>query len=286
MKQSAGRLATTLLALASAAAQQRFTASDYARAEKLMGYNTTPLVLRSGVRPTWLPDGRFWYRVTTTEGAEFVLVGGSRSAQLFAGDPALSFKETGYSRAGSTIERLLSWVDLIECVRELTQGLQPAEYLIVDPDTRLTQLGMLPLTRAFEERSGRPPAVTKQTWSDYLFFPSREYGEGTSNSLSELTGAWLDQVFGETVRTYPWVRPSDEDLDAACRLVKGLRRPIITMNFGVGENQLKRIGGDFEASLVAHLIRKGATIILDKGAGEEEMVSHGEQGDPRRQSRA
>ena len=74
MKQSVRRLATTLLALASAAAQQRFTASDYARAEKLMGYNTTPLVLRSGVRPTWLPDGRFWYRVTTTEGAEFVLV--------------------------------------------------------------------------------------------------------------------------------------------------------------------------------------------------------------------
>nr|AIA16893.1 Glycosyltransferase family 9 (heptosyltransferase) [uncultured bacterium] len=85
-----------------------------------------------------------------------------------------------------------------------------------------------------------------------------------------MTGAWLDQVFGETVRTYPWVRPSDEDLDAACRLVKGLRRPIITMNFGVGENQLKRMGGDFEASLVAHLIREGATIILDKGAGEEE----------------
>ena len=39
-----------------------------------MGYNTTPLVLRSGVRPTWLPDERFWYRVTTAEGAEFVLV--------------------------------------------------------------------------------------------------------------------------------------------------------------------------------------------------------------------
>src|SRR6476659_555962 len=74
MKQSARCLATTLLALASAAAQQRFTAADYARAETLMGYNTTPLVLRSGVRPTWLPDERFWYRVTTTEGATFVLV--------------------------------------------------------------------------------------------------------------------------------------------------------------------------------------------------------------------
>src|SRR5258708_31577827 len=41
--------------------------SDYARAEKFMGYNITPLVYRSGVRPTWLlgSDERFWYRITT-----------------------------------------------------------------------------------------------------------------------------------------------------------------------------------------------------------------------------
>jgi len=39
-----------------------------------MTYNTTPLVLRSGVRPTWLADERFWYRNTIAEGSEFVLV--------------------------------------------------------------------------------------------------------------------------------------------------------------------------------------------------------------------
>ena len=52
------------------------TAADYARAEKFMGYNTTPLVLHSGVRPTWLGagDDRFWYRVTTERGPEAVLV--------------------------------------------------------------------------------------------------------------------------------------------------------------------------------------------------------------------
>ena len=37
---------------ASAFSQQRaYTAEDYKRAEKFMGYNTNPLVLRSGVRP-------------------------------------------------------------------------------------------------------------------------------------------------------------------------------------------------------------------------------------------
>jgi dipeptidyl aminopeptidase/acylaminoacyl peptidase len=47
-----------------------------------MGYNTNPLVLHSGIRPTWLPDDRFWYRTTTENGAEVVLVDpaqGSRS---------------------------------------------------------------------------------------------------------------------------------------------------------------------------------------------------------------
>ena len=74
MKPSACCLAATLLSLTAASAQQKFTAADYARAEKMMGYNTTPLVVRSGVRPNWLPDERFWYRVTTADGAEFVLV--------------------------------------------------------------------------------------------------------------------------------------------------------------------------------------------------------------------
>jgi len=50
------------------------TSADYQRAEKWMGYNTNPLVFRAGVRPSWLGDDRFWYRVTTPEGSEFVMV--------------------------------------------------------------------------------------------------------------------------------------------------------------------------------------------------------------------
>jgi hypothetical protein len=56
------------------AAARALTAGDYARAEQYMAYNTTPLVLRSGVRPTWLPDGRFWYRIPTEKGSEAFIV--------------------------------------------------------------------------------------------------------------------------------------------------------------------------------------------------------------------
>jgi dipeptidyl aminopeptidase/acylaminoacyl peptidase len=68
----------TLIAAAAAVpliAQQRaLTAADYARAERFMPYSTAPLVLRSGVRPTWLAGDRFWYRVSTDTGAQFVLI--------------------------------------------------------------------------------------------------------------------------------------------------------------------------------------------------------------------
>jgi dipeptidyl aminopeptidase/acylaminoacyl peptidase len=68
----------TLIAAMSAAgplvAQGRVTADDYARAERFMPTRTAPLVLRSGIRPTWLADDRFWYRVTTEKGEEYVLV--------------------------------------------------------------------------------------------------------------------------------------------------------------------------------------------------------------------
>ncbi|MBZ5619377.1 MAG: S9 family peptidase [Acidobacteriia bacterium] len=67
-------VAASLAAAIPGVAQQRFSAADYARAEKSLGYNTTPLVFGSGVRPAWLPDGRFWYRNTTARGSEFVLV--------------------------------------------------------------------------------------------------------------------------------------------------------------------------------------------------------------------
>lgn len=63
-----------LIATVSLSAQQSLTAEDYARAEQMLSYNTAPLVDRMGVRPNWLPDGRFWYRILTPDGSEYVLI--------------------------------------------------------------------------------------------------------------------------------------------------------------------------------------------------------------------
>src|SRR4051812_2378233 len=56
------------------AARAALTAADYARAERFMTYNTTPLMLHGSVHATWLPEDRFWYRTRSEAGEEAVLV--------------------------------------------------------------------------------------------------------------------------------------------------------------------------------------------------------------------
>ena len=204
--------------------------------------------------------------------ADVVLIGGAKTPELFGGDPRLRFVQIGYGRAGTTIERLNTWIDLLRCVREAIQGLTLGEYLIVDPDSRLTQLGVLPLETDAPLRSANPK-TRDLTTSGYLFFPSREYGAGTSQSLSELTSSWLEEVFGERAQTHPRVSLRSSDISTARSFLKRMKqggRRMIAVNFGVGENPLKRVGGDFESSIVARLIREGAAVVLDKGASDDE----------------
>ncbi len=82
-------LALTLFVFSLSTAAQQMTAADYARAEKMLSYNTAPLVDRSAVRANWLPDGRFWYIAMTPTGREYVMVNpadGSKKAAASLAD--------------------------------------------------------------------------------------------------------------------------------------------------------------------------------------------------------
>ena len=70
------------------AAQQpsQLTADDYARAEQFLGANTAPLVHGLAGPPTWLPDGRFWYRASTPAGAAFMVIDPARGTRTAAFD--------------------------------------------------------------------------------------------------------------------------------------------------------------------------------------------------------
>lgn len=70
-------LATPFLALAATVnAQQgpQLTAKDYEHAEKFLNYNTAPLIDHENVNAVWFDGDKFWYRVLTAKGSEFILV--------------------------------------------------------------------------------------------------------------------------------------------------------------------------------------------------------------------
>ena len=108
MMRTTRAIATAMVLFAAspvlAQSPRQLTADDYRQAEKFVGYNTNPLVLNAGVRPNWLPDGRFWYRTVRAVGPEFVLV-----------DPAARTKKPAFDHdrlatalsaaAGRTYER-------------------------------------------------------------------------------------------------------------------------------------------------------------------------------------
>src|SRR5438552_3802806 len=75
-------------AAALAQSPRAFTAEDYARAEKFMPYNTTPLVLRT-VRATWIAEShRFWFRNTTEQGSQFEVMDAEKNTRQPAFDHA------------------------------------------------------------------------------------------------------------------------------------------------------------------------------------------------------
>src|SRR6187401_887796 len=67
-------------------AQDALTVKDYENAESKMGYNTQKYVDRGNVFPNWLPGDKFWYRVLTPTGSEFVLVDAAKGTRTVAFD--------------------------------------------------------------------------------------------------------------------------------------------------------------------------------------------------------
>jgi dipeptidyl-peptidase 4 len=88
----AAALATALAGRAGAQAPlpphapRALTEVEYARAERALGASMNNLFSHGPVRPTWLPDGRFWYRNAVAGGAEYILVDGARRTRAPAFD--------------------------------------------------------------------------------------------------------------------------------------------------------------------------------------------------------
>lgn len=169
--------------------------------------------------------------------SQIFLAGGRKNWELFGSDPRIHELPIPYRRRGTLRERLAPWF-------ELQRLLGKSHSLVIDPDSRLTQLGLLPVCP--EE--------------DYYFFESRSYGGDSEDALPCLTQRWLSEVFG--VEGAPYVAPL---------AVEGpSHRPVVSLSLGVGENPAKRVADPFEEQLLQSLAARNAFLCIDKGAGGEE----------------
>lgn len=172
--------------------------------------------------------------------SEIVFVGPAKNFELFAADSRLQHAPIGYQR-GSLRDRLSVWEDLKSLAAD-------SDCLIIDPDSRLTQLGLLPI--GSEDR--------------YHLFDSRGYGGDSDRALPELAAEWAAETFGiRGARPYvaiPYVAMQSE------------QGRYLTINLGVGENPAKRIPDPFEEQLIALLATTGEQIVIDKGPGGEEAA--------------
>ncbi len=182
--------------------------------------------------------------------AEIFLVGPEHLSRLFAGCN-LRFIDFPFDRDGSLHEKFAAWPRLHHYLTEQTKGLSHREIALFDPDSRLSQLGLLPLV---------PVSSTY-----YLTSRTERAGEAT---LPEITNAWLERIVPDSSRALPsfWLPTSVQQ--EARLFFQHLPAATFTVliNFGVGNDANKRLGITFEEELlVALLTRPDTLVILDSG---------------------
>ena len=185
--------------------------------------------------------------------AEFVILGSPKLRELYGGDSRIRIREIAYERGGTLLSRLMSWLKVVEVVRDEQRNLQEDELWIVDPDSRLTQLGLLPLV---------------ENDRNYFFFESRSYQAASATSIGQLAAHWAGELIGDTEPVYPFVALPKEHQEFGQAVANQIRN-FVTVSFGVGGNERKRVSEEFEEELIVRL-SADAKLILDKGASREE----------------
>jgi ADP-heptose:LPS heptosyltransferase len=168
--------------------------------------------------------------------AQIHLVGPRKNWELFAADPRILHRPVNYRR-GTLRERL-------NVVPELRAAVDEPDSITIDPDSRLTQLGLLPICPE----------------QGYYFFESRGYGGAGDDPLPVLARRWAEHTFG-IPDAGPYFAAVAEDR---------ARAGGIAVSLGTGENPGKRIAGPFETELMRLLDATGLPICIDQGAGGEE----------------
>jgi ADP-heptose:LPS heptosyltransferase len=193
--------------------------------------------------------------------ADLVWIGPRKLAELYAGDRRLRLHPADYDRGGHLLDRLLSWLPLQAAIEEESKGLGEGDLWVVDPDSRMTQLGILPVL--MEDRH-------------YYHFESRCFRAPGCDRLSQLAARWCDEQWGsmETPdQAHPFVALTEEQIalgeEVVSRLRGGRTQKVVCLSFGVGGNSNKRVSEEFEERLLLAIASR-FRLLIDKGGSPEE----------------
>jgi len=211
--------------------------------------------------------------------AEIIFLGSEKNGSILKGNQGqFRVLPLYYNRRGPLLNRFLNWLEIVRQLEKEITGLKAGEdYLIINTDSRLMQTGILPVIPPPEEHSHY-----------FCWIPAIEPGNWKKTSQAEDLLNWLNSTFGESTQNnciYPQLHLSENQRNYADQVFQFLNpaleikaKPyyIVSMSFGVGGNQEKRIKkstesvSHFEMNLILKLLANGNRVILDRGFGTEE----------------
>jgi ADP-heptose:LPS heptosyltransferase len=192
--------------------------------------------------------------------AEIVIIGSHKLKEVFGGNPQVRIRRLDYKRRGGVLGRLQNWIEVSDIIKEESALESSDRILIIDPDSRITQLGLLPLGED----------------QNYLYFNSHPKSSETPKaSIADITNQWLNRVFGSVDFCYPQVSLRSDVCHHVEKFKKALRsggcNRMVVVNLGVGGNDQKRLGLEFEIKLILRLLDDLKTVVIfDMGFGDEE----------------
>ena len=183
--------------------------------------------------------------------AEIIITGNKKLYGLFGSMPNLRVEALDYARRGSLSTRLRSWISLHEQIRSLKPD------LVVAPDSRLDQLGMLPICSI----------------EQYALWENLQLEDATQ-SLSSLADHWICRILD--LHTDPPCYPElsfstdmQELSDHMESLISG--KNFIAVKLDYGGNSDKALSREWEIEILRCMIDRGWRILIDRGFGDEEL---------------
>ena len=185
--------------------------------------------------------------------AELVVLGDGKLQALIGGFANVRVRPIAYGRRGPLRERLASWLALVDAVDA------EAPDLVFAPDSRLDQLGILPVIA---------DATRYLLWENLI-------PDGQQISLARA----LDRFLAERLQQPTTPCEPRTMLDAATdatrqRLVAAFGpAPIAAVKLDHGGNSAKALPRAAEILLLKQLRAKGWRVLLDRGFGASELAS-------------